>query len=315
MLTVAQGKKETAKNNLRNYLDMYGQKIKKKGLDNGEFRTMMTSYTYNYKKDRVMYGHARAVIWDTEGNLAVYDPNIGFIYSTEYGSANPEIIEAYKLIGNKFQIIETPSIASWLVDNQATFGLASMTETDKLLSYNNNKYYFYIDFPDSIRSNLSRTRDVVSVDSLNNMEKMISNVYQKQIDIAPFFSWGKWGTSSKVKKWISTHQTPKIGGQAPVADTPIVFVINCDKRIKKNPHPFGSNEYEIYNSKVIYSELYPETLEKVEKTLVSEPLDSSNSFSLLAEQDKTQQKINTRKGGKKTLTKKKKTRSKRQNKI
>jgi hypothetical protein len=429
--------KQAAKEKLTGVLSEYGNRIKQKGLNNGEFRTMIHSWTYKINpqekptptpkpkptpkekktwskkpkeekpkeekpkpKERTWSSdgtnaHARVVIWDTQGNLAAYDPNIGFIYSREYGLANPEVIKEYKLIRNKpgsvfhgfrsnffdlniladnsrFQVIETLSIPNWIVDNQAWFETFSNPDDDK--------FRFNIDFnPDSINTDLSA--DVVSVDSLNTMESNMANIYQKQIDIAPFFSWDSlWGTSSKVKKWISTHQTPKIGGQAPVADTPIDFVLKCVERIEKNPYQFKSPEYEIYNSKVIYSELYPETLEEIEKTLVSEPLvseplvseplvseplksvnkpfDSSNPFSLLAENDdeieknpvseqdkqyKKQQKknkgFNTRKdkrdrgkaydeyvtkkyyedtmfpmGGKKLLTKKKKTKNKTKNK-
>ena len=304
--------KPEAKKKLGNMISRYGKMTKQRGYRNGEFRTLLSSWTYknNPQKGKVpvpepwsdpVNGHVRALIWDVQGNPAVYDPNIGFIYSTAYGVANPETIKTYNLIlanYSNFQVLETPSISDWLVNNQADF------ESDS----SQDKFHFEVDFdPNNIDDGFAR--DVVSVDSLNNMENIISGVYKDQLAAAPFFSWDNlWGSSGKINKWIDTHQTPKKGGQAPEADTPIDFVMNCLKRNKRNPYPVGSSDHEVYSMYVLYSELYPETLEETEKIINPEPLeetekiinpepslkpvnkqfDSSNPFSALDEEDETE---------------------------
>jgi hypothetical protein len=274
--------KPEAKKKLGNMISRYGKMIKQRGYGNGEFRTLLRSWTYknNPQKGKVpvpkpwsdpVNGHARALIWDVQGNPAVYDPNIGFIYSTAYGVANPETIKTYNLIlanNSNFQVLETPSISDWLVNNQADF------ESDS----SQDKFHFEVDFePNNIDDGFAR--DVVSVDSLNNMENIISGVYKDQLAAAPFFSWDNlWGSSGKINKWIDTHQTPKKGGQAPEADTPIDFVMNCLKRNKRNPYPVGSMDHEVYSMYVLYSELYPETLEETEKIINPEPLEETEKI-------------------------------------
>ena len=250
----------------------------------GEYRTMLAAW--NIVDDKKIYGHARVLIIDVNGNLAVYDPNIGFIYSQEYGEANPETIKNYIKIRDKpnsplttlkswlpkwivgtdsntqFGIIETSSIAEWLVNNQHEF-----ISTPR----NSDKFLFDIDMNISPEGSVTKK-------SLNNMEQFVASIAKHQYDTEY--------PGSKIKpneaKWM--NEQLKKGGNPEILDNQpnsiINLIINNIESCKKNPFPLNTNKYEAYQTLNLYSAIKPEISNEIEN--IKKSLEKKGSFNPVA---------------------------------
>lgn len=217
----------------------------------GEYRTMLSTSGF--------FSHARVLIIDINGNLAVFDPNYGLIYSKEYGRANPETIKSYKDVGRLSK--EVSSVPDWVVNNQNEIS-------------QNGLSMFSIDISNSGEAS-------VSSNSLKEMEVNIANEAANQY--APYKSVSNVRAKEGFDEWQNEYaQKSRGGGDSPnddiTKDNSLLdsrfdngkyndsfdFISKFNEDEKKNPYQPNSKKYEIYQSYILYNIIHPENSEYIE---------------------------------------------------